>query len=107
MNDQLSAIKIFELYKYEDELPGYMDSEYDGVNTRSNTGDSLLITASIRNNYEEVYALLTEGADPNQQGEMNYTAAHYASKYKNNDMLKLLKEYGADMLIKNDFGKTP
>lgn len=107
MNDHLSAKIIFEIYKYQDELPSYMDSDYDGVNTTASTGDTLLITASNRNNYEEVYALLAEGADPNQQGEMNYTAAHYASNYKNSEMLELLKKYGADMLIKNDFGKTP
>ncbi|WP_414075948.1 ankyrin repeat domain-containing protein [Staphylococcus aureus] len=40
-------------------------------------------------------------------GDMGYTPLHWAYRSKNQDLIKFLLSHGADLTIKNGFGKLP
>lgn len=93
--------------RYKHEQVFFTPSEMEiNINSRDASGDSLLHIASIRGIIEEVLVLIEHGANVNEIGEMSYTPLHYAVNYKHMDVIQLLLKNGADVTIKNDFGKS-
>jgi len=66
--------------------------------------DTCLHIAAHRGSLRAVELLLKAGLDVNAQGDMGYTALHYASTP---EIVALLLAHGASRSIKNEFGKSP
>gem|GEM_PF-4776807 len=67
-------------------------------------GDTCLHIAAHRGNLRAVQLLVKAGLDPDRQGDMGYTALHYASTP---EVVEFLLGCGASRTIKNEFGKSP
>jgi hypothetical protein len=84
--------------------------EYNAdVNSQNRIGWTPLHIASrlVQPNIDVVQLLLERGVDVNARAKDSCTALHEASGYGTPEAVRLLLEYGADMEMKNDNGKTP
>ena len=61
--------------------------------------------AALRGDYRAVELLVKAGMDINQPGDMGNTPLHYAKKYGNIDIAKLIVLNGASTNSVNDFGE--
>ena len=86
--------KLFS--KYQD-FPSFLDcSPITSVHDLGTMGETLLNLAVI--------LLIKNGADVNQQGELNFTPIQNACINGNLDIIEILLENGAEISVKNDFG---
>jgi ankyrin repeat protein len=76
----------------------------DPLTYRAPDGDNCLHVAAFRGDERLVNLLLKAGLDVNTQGDMGYTALHYATTP---EVIALLLSNGASATIENDFGKSP
>ena len=67
-------------------------------------GETLLNLAVNSQNKKDVILLIENGANVNQQGELNFTPIQNACFYGNLDIIEVLLENGAKPNIKNEFG---
>jgi len=67
-------------------------------------GDTCLHIAAHRGNLRAVQLLIKAGLSPDRQGDMGYTALHYAATP---DVVEFLLANGASMTIQNEFGRFP
>lgn len=76
------------------------------VNAVNSEGDTALIVAASRYNYEMVKLLLKAGADANIKGRKGMTAIRWAVGDPSGDfrLIRVLLKHGADPWIKNDAG---
>lgn len=84
------------------------------VNTRTSGGRTPLIRAIKNNNPVMVETLLCFGANPNQEGKhkshltvIGKRPLHYAAEFNQEDIVKLLLQYGADVNAKTSENDTP
>lgn len=68
-------------------------------------GDSCLHIAAIRGDLRAVKLLVEAGLDVNFIGDMGYTALHYASSFKHQEIIDFLLSKGARPDIINEFGQ--
>ena len=87
-------LRIF-LREIRESLYDYINLERVDVNTRSFSGDTPLIKAVYWGDLRVVQALLKHGADPNADGEDDYTALHCAASQGRHRIARLLLEHGA------------
>lgn len=67
-----------------------------------------IIECVIHNHTTELELLLDSKADPNIKTlKTNTTLLHYAARFNNNECVKLLLHYGADIHARTNFGQTP
>ncbi|CAO2601670.1 85/88 kDa calcium-independent phospholipase A2 [Lemmus lemmus] len=77
------------------------------VDSTSNTGNTALHVAVMRNRFDCVMVLLTYGANAGARGEHGNTPLHLAISKDNMEMVKALIVFGAEVDTPNDFGETP
>jgi hypothetical protein len=73
----------------------------------SSSKSTPLILAAKTMAVKAAFLLLGLGANPNAQDHMGFTALHYASILKHNDLIEALRIKGAKESIKNKYGKRP
>ncbi|XP_056654893.1 85/88 kDa calcium-independent phospholipase A2 isoform X4 [Monodelphis domestica] len=77
------------------------------VNNISNSGDTPLHVAVMRDRFDCVMVMLTYGANAGAHGEHGNTPLHLAMLKDNLEMIKALIVFGAEVDAPNDFGETP
>jgi uncharacterized protein len=102
----LTAQDVLQRYKDED-LPEFVEIALEDVNQRGNFGNMPLHVACIRNNLEEIKALLAAGADANAVGELGSRPLHECVGHRNTEAVSLLICAGAETDVINEFGQTP
>jgi len=65
-------------------------------------GETLLNLAVNSQSKEDVILLIKNGANVNQQGELNFTPIQNACIHGNLDIIEILLENGAEISVKND-----
>jgi ankyrin repeat protein len=102
-----SAVKICQLLlKYRKEF----DHNMEFAKARSPVCEynkTYLIWASEQGRISEVQFLLDCEADINAADRFGRTAVHYAVGNRDDDMIQLLVENGADLQLKDQHGRTP
>ena len=94
--------KLFS--KYQD-FPSFLDcAPITSVHDLGMMGETLLNLAVNSQSKEDVILLIKNGANVNQQGELNFTPIQNAFIHGNLDIIKILLENGAEISVKNDFG---
>lgn len=80
----------------------------------NDVGNTALHVAVYYNQYQVVSKLLNLGANPNAVNHESTlyqvsaeTPLHYAVLYSSDDMVKILRDFGADATFKDDKGKSP
>lgn len=91
-----------DLINYEEEDPL---APIDPFSYKTPEGDSCLHIAAMRGDSRAISLLLDGGIDINSIGDMGNTALHYSSRMRHRDVFDLLISRGANLLIKNEFGK--
>jgi ankyrin repeat protein len=74
------------------------------LNARARNGDSALMIAAYKGNYDVVKTLLDKGAEPNQTG---WAALHYAAAVGNNQIVQLLLDHSAYIDAESPNQTTP
>ena len=69
-------------------------------------GDSCLHIAAMRGNCMAIELLLAGGIEIDSIGDMGSTALHYASAAGHREAFDFLVSKGANLTIKNEFGKV-
>jgi ankyrin repeat protein len=69
--------------------------------------DEDLISAVLCRTRNEVQSLLTQGANPDADRQVGYSALSYAVLHGKLDVAKLLIDFGADINKRNNDGSTP
>ena len=94
--------KLFS--KYQD-FPSFLDcAPITSVHDLGTMGETLLNLAVNSQSKEDVILLIKNGANVNQQGELNFTPTQNACINGNLDIIEILLENGAEISVKNDFG---
>jgi ankyrin repeat protein len=108
MPRSLSPAELDELRAAFRDLINYKSEDpfepIDPLTYAAPDGDTCLHVASHRGNLRAVELLLEAGLDIDRQGDMGYTALHYASTP---EMVTLLLAAGASRDVVNEFGKKP
>lgn len=103
--------KIRRLESRFDDLINYdSDDPADAINPieyMTPEGDNCLHIAVMRGDIESVRDLLDLGLDINSQGDMGNTSLHYAIKFSQDEIYRLLISKGADRNIRNEFEQVP
>jgi len=76
------------------------------ANTRTNTGDSVLILALKNNNIEAAKRLIAVGADVNVRDNDGMTPLMFAGRIGNSELVKQLVTKNADLTAKSSNGYT-
>jgi len=87
--------------------PEFTWSELNDVNSKGMTGDSLLHSAVIMADIQDVSLLIASGADVNAQGDLGNTPLHHAASRGLLAITTKLIASGANTHLKNEFGQTP
>lgn len=104
MEDNMNVNTLF--CKYE-EYPDFIGVKIVDVNQKSVIDDTMLHISSRNAEIEDIILLLNNGANINIQGDLGYTALHYACMMGHIDVVKLLLKHNASKTIKNEFGEQP
>ena len=90
--------------KYQD-YPSFLNhSPITSVHDLWFMGETLLNLAVNSQSKKDVILLIENGANVNQQGELNFTPIQNACLYGNLDIIEILLKNGAKTNIKNEFG---
>lgn len=100
MNDDLTKLFL----KYQDHPTFFSYSPITSVHDLGCMGETLLNLAVNSQNKKDVILLIENGANVNQQGELNFTPIQNACFYGNLDIIEVLLENSAKPNIKNEFG---
>ena len=100
MNDDLTKLFL----KYQDHPTFFSYSPITSVHDLGCMGETLLNLAVNSQNKKDVILLIENGANVNQQGELNFTPIQNACFYGNLDIIEILLKNGAKTNIKNEFG---
>ena len=79
-------------------------SPITSVHDLGSMGETLLNLAVNSQSKKDVILLIENGANVNQQGELNFTPIQNACLYGNLDIIEILLKNGAKTNIKNEFG---
>ena len=94
--------KLFS--KYQD-FPSFLDcAPITSIHDLGTMGETLLNLAVNSQFKEDVILLIKNGANVNQQGELNFTPIQNACIHGNLHVIEILLENGAEISVKNDFG---
>lgn len=107
MNDESTKERLRAFLEGLRYLTQFQDCKVINVNTRGSTGDAPLKVTVVREDLTAVKDLLDAGADPNIQGEDDYTPLHHAVSNDNLEIIRLLLAHGASTKIKDFEGVTP
>ena len=107
MNDEAAKERLRSFLEGLHLLTQFQDCKVIDVNTRGSTGDAPLKVAVVREDLTAVKDLLNAGADPNIQGEDEWTPLHHAASTGNPEIIQLLLVRGASTRIKDFEGVTP
>jgi ankyrin repeat protein len=101
---ELTAAEVLRRYQEED-LPEFVERQLD-VNQAGNFGNYPIHVAAVREDIDELQALINAGADVNAIGEKHSTPRHDAVGQGDTEAVKLLLARGARATIKNQWGGT-
>lgn len=96
--------KYSYLINYESNNPS---DPIDPLTYVDSGGDSLLHIAAQLGDVETILILIGAGLDVNRQGDMGFTALHYAYEGGHQSAVDALLAGGASADIENEFGKLP
>lgn len=100
MNNSLKNL----FFKYQD-FPSFLNhSPITSVHDLGFMGETLLNLAVNSQSKKDVILLIENGANVNQQGELNFTPIQNACLHGNLDIIEILLKNGAKTNIKNEFG---
>ncbi len=102
MNEELA--KIIEKYR---DSPEFSSTEWNDVNARSLSGDTMLHAAVIRTDRADVAQLISLGADVNAVGDLGNTPLHEAASRGLVDIILKLVAARAKTTSRNELGQTP
>jgi len=102
MTKELAA--LIERYR---RAPEFMFSELTDLNSKGMTGDTLLHSAVITGDIQDVNLLVTSGADVNAKGDLGNTPLHHAGSRGLLAIAMKLVASGANTNLRNEFGQTP
>jgi uncharacterized protein len=102
MTKELAA--LIERYR---RTPEFMFSELTNLNSKGMTGDSLLHSAIIAGDIQDVSLLIASGADVNAKGDLGNTPLHHAAGRGLLVIAMKLIASGANTHSRNEFGQTP
>lgn len=92
------------LFLYQD-FPSFLNhSPITSVHDLGFMGETLLNLAVNSQSKKDVILLIENGANVNQQGELNFTPIQNACLHGNLDIIEILLKNGAKTNIKNEFG---
>ena len=74
---------------------------------QDSNGNSYLLLSTMQQLISTTILLLKKGIKINSQNNEGNTALHYAYNFNNKPLISILKEYKADLNIKNKLGKIP
>ena len=83
-----------------------LESGLFDVNMKDNDGNTALMSAVCREDYNTVKLLLDNGADVNMENKYGRTALMYAVDIEYYNTVKLLLDNGADVNMQNKYGGT-
>ena len=108
MSSPLSPLELAELQFAFADLTNYESEDpcapIDPLTYCAPDGDTCLHVAALRGNLRAVELLLKAGVDIDCQGDMGYTALHYAATP---EIVQVLLDNGASVEIENEFGAAP
>jgi ankyrin repeat protein len=96
---------VLKRYK-DDDLPAFCGIDLTDVNQVGLFGERPLCVAATRGDIQEIYGLLSGGADIDAPGELGNTALHEAVSQGHVSAVKLLFECGARIDLRNQIGDT-
>ena len=97
MNNSLKNL----FFKYQD-FPSFLNhSPITSVHDLGSMGETLLNLAVNSQSKKDVILLIENGANVNQQGELNFTPIQNACLHGNLDIIEILLKNGAKTNIKN------
>ena len=100
MNNSLKNL----FFKYQD-FPSFLNhSPITSVHDLGSMGETLLNLAVNSQSKKDVILLIENGANINQQGELNFTPIQNACLHGNIDIIKILLENGAKKTRVDEFG---
>jgi ankyrin repeat protein len=102
MTEELAA-----LIKRYRRSPEFMFADLTDVNSTGMTGDTLLHSAVINADIQDVSLLVKAGADVNAKGDLGNTPLHHAASRGLLEIAKKLVASGAKAGLKNEFGQAP
>lgn len=76
------------------------------INTKNNSGETILIMAAMNSNPEIIKMFIKKGFDVNAKDGLGYTALIEATIHHSPEALKLLIDAGADVDAQTEFGDT-
>jgi len=86
----------------------YAELDLSDINRQFCPDDDTLIHLVVRvGTLEEIKLLMKSGAKVNAPGDLGYTPLHYAALSGRMDMAELLLTFGADALIRDEYGDIP
>jgi len=77
------------------------------LDLKDNTGNTALMGASFKGFSECAKIMLEAGANANECNDNNATALTFASTFGHLGIISLLTQFGADVTIRDRFGKNP
>jgi len=77
------------------------------IEATDNGDETPLLSAAAENQYNGVFFLLNANANPHAKCYYGWTALHHAARHGNLKMFEELINFGADKLVKDNYGKTP
>jgi uncharacterized protein len=102
---KLTAADVLRRYR-EHILLEFLDLPLDDVNQRGHFGDRPIHIAAFRGAVDDLRALIEGGADPNAQGDRDFTPLHNAVLHNQIDAVKFLLEMDVNQQLTNDDGCT-
>ncbi|MFS9037648.1 ankyrin repeat domain-containing protein [Streptococcus australis] len=100
MNNLLTKLFL----KYQDYPSFFSSNPITSVHDLGSMGETLLNLAVNSQTKKDVILLIENGANVNQQGELNFTPIQNACLHGNIDIIEILLKNGAKTNIKNEFG---
>lgn len=101
--EKLKIKNLIDRYKEHAEFLGM---DILDVNQPGSVDDTMLHIAARKGNIEDIYILISVGANINAIGDLGNTPLHQAAMRGTFDSVKVLLEMNANPLIKNEFGQT-
>ena len=99
-------LKIKNLIDRYKEHAEFLGMDLLDVNQPGAVDDTMLHIAARKGNIEDIYILISVGANVNSIGDLGNTPLHQAAMRGTLDSVKVLLELNANPLIKNEFGQT-
>ena len=100
-------MNIDALFRKYEQYPDFVGVKITGANQQSAVDDTMLHIAARNAAVGDMVLLRDNGADVDMQGDLGYTALHYACMKGHPDAVRLLLTHKARKTVRNEFGETP